>query len=175
MDSMNFSEKFKCEIADEVKAAVGNTNRTIEDSPYKDYLYELLQDNNPFNKYISKYEKSIGILGKVFLVILILNVLLSYILSRVDPQTDFINFTIGLEMFTVFAAGFIGTIIGLFEKGKAMKHYIPIINENMVRLENEMKSSYCIQERREYMAALHYLCNFIYKNDKYKFDHYKPR
>ncbi len=174
-DSRDFGEKFKCDIADEVMVAVENRSRNIENSQYKDYLYELLQSNDPFNQYITKYDKTNGVFLKVLLCILGLNVLISFIFSKIDAQTDFISFVTGLEVATILIACFVGTIISLFEKGKAMKHYIPIINENMINLENELKSSCCTQDRREYIASLHYLCNFIYAKDKYKFNHYKSR
>lgn len=172
-DSRDLGEKFKCDIADELKAAVGNRSRTLEDSPYKDYLYELLQSNDPFNQYITKYDKTNGIFLKVVLCILGLNVLISFIFSKVDPQTDFVTFVTGIEVTTIFIACFVGTIMSLYEKGKAMRHYIPIIKDNMICLENELKSSSCTQERRQYIAAVHYLCSYIYTSDKYRFDHYK--
>jgi len=101
------------------------------------------------------------------------NVLISFIFSKLDQQTDFVTFVTGIEVTTVFIACFVGTIMSLYEKGKAMRHYIPIIKDNMICLEKELKSSCCTQERRQYIAAVHYLCSYIYSNDKYRFDHYK--
>ncbi|WP_097026969.1 hypothetical protein [Clostridium peptidivorans] len=173
MADLQISEKMKCLIADEVKCAIENENRTIEDSKYKEYLYEILVTNDPFNQYYEKYDKAKKISIKVCILIAASLVLLSYIWSVVDSEMDFLRTAVELIIFMIFVMSFIGVIISLFEKKKAMKHYIPIIKKNIDRLEYELKISTIIQERRNYIAVLHNLCSYIYSNDKYTFKHYK--
>ncbi|WP_055669625.1 hypothetical protein [Desnuesiella massiliensis] len=129
MVDSQISEKMKCLIADEVKCAIENENRTIKNSEYKEYLYETLVTNDPFNLYYEKYDKTKKISMKVCIIIAASLVFLSFIWSIVDPQMDFLRTAAELIIFMIFAMGFISIIIFSFEKKKAMKHYIPIIKK----------------------------------------------
>jgi hypothetical protein len=173
MNSKDLSEKFKCEIADEVKAAVDNKDRTIDDSPYKDYLFELLYNNDPFNNYYCKYDGSKRIFGKIYLILIVALILISYICAKIDPQIDFINFTIEIIVFGTFVFFLILIFLEGVEKKKAVTYYIPIIMKNLPKLENELNNPFITQERRQYIATVHYLANFLYTKDKYMFEHYK--
>ncbi|MFD3158018.1 hypothetical protein ACFIJ5_14275 [Haloimpatiens sp. FM7330] len=172
MDSMQLSENLKCGIANEVKAALENKNRTIEDSPYKEYLYELLENNDPFNKYYDKYDKK-SVFAKLYLIVVAVVVIVSYVWAKMDPQIDFIRFTIEFIIFVTFAMGFISIFPMAIKKKKAMRQYIPTIKNNLTSLQNELENPTITKERRQYISSLHYICNFIYRRNKYTFDHYR--
>lgn len=173
MEDNKISEKMKVLIADEVKSAVENENKTIEDSECKTYLYEVLETNDPFNSYYDKYDKTEKISGKIFLIIMASLVPIAFIWSKVDPQMDFIGTAAQMIIFVGFVSGYIAMIRFFLQKKKAMNHYIPIIKSNIDKLEYELKVSTISNERRSYICALHYLCTYIYSRDKHTFKNYK--